>query len=296
MTWAIHEGDCREILPGIPDGSVDAVISDPPYAEIDRDYGRLTETEWHDLMDSVVRHSLRVLRPHGSAVFIIQPNSARLGRMRPWAFEFMARAAREWGMVQDAYWWNVSAAPTVHVQRTVGLLRPSAKLCVWVGPENCYRHQNEVLLAPSVSLKAVDRADRVMHRSPSGMGVRRGRMAAAVDERGGATPFNVIPFANTDSVTSAGSESHGAGTPAALCSWWVRYICPPGGVVLDPFAGTSTVGVEALKHARSFIGIEKMARWCGASRRRLADAGRQPSLFDPRRDAANPHRKENETK
>ena len=29
--WSIIEGDCREVLPTLPDASVDCVISDPPY-------------------------------------------------------------------------------------------------------------------------------------------------------------------------------------------------------------------------------------------------------------------------
>lgn len=279
MSWTLHEGDCREILPAIPDGSVDAVVTDPPYAEIDRPYGRLTEPAWHELMDFVVGQAMRVLKPRGSAVYIVQPNFERLGRMRPWVFEFMAKAARDWGMVQDVYWWNVTSPPTSACHRTRGLMRPSIKPCVWIGAEDCYRFQDEVLIAPSVATLNADRSDRVLHRLPSGQTVRKGRMAAVADERGGCTPFNVIPIANADSHGSAGAEGHGAGTPADLCSWWVRYICPPGGVVLDPFAGTSTVGIEALRSGRQFIGIEKMPDYCAASRRRLEDAARQPSLF-----------------
>jgi hypothetical protein len=52
--------------------------------------------------------------------------------MRPWLFEFMAKWCREWNMVQDAWWWNHTTAPTVHCQRKYGLMRPSLKACVWV--------------------------------------------------------------------------------------------------------------------------------------------------------------------
>ncbi len=278
MTWTLHEGDCLDILPSIPDGSIDAVVTDPPYAEIDRDYGRLTEPQWHALMDRVVQETFRVLKVHGSAVFIVQPNFEKLGRMRPWVFEFMAKAARDWGMVQDAYWWNVAALPGGGCDRRVGLMRQSMKPCVWIGPATCYRSQDDVLISPSAAQMSASRSERLIYTS-SGRHVRRSSMARAVDERGGCTPFNVIPIPNTDSSGSAGSEGHGAGTPADLCSWWVRYICPPGGTVLDPFAGTSTSGVEALKNGRHFIGIEKMPAYCDASRRRLEDAARQPSLF-----------------
>lgn len=45
--------------------------------------------------------------------------------------------------------------------------------------------------------------------------------------------------------------------PIELAERPILASCPPGGVVLDPFAGSCTVGVAALAHGRKFIGIEK---------------------------------------
>lgn len=84
MTCTILEGDCREVLPTLPSASVDCVITDPPYPHIRRSYGYWTEAEWFDLMRAVVPQCMRVLKPTGSAVFILQPNSERVGRMRLW--------------------------------------------------------------------------------------------------------------------------------------------------------------------------------------------------------------------
>lgn len=256
-TFQLYPGDCVEVLGSIPSGSVDAIVTDPPYPEIDRDYGRMSEAAWHQLMRDVVTESRRVLKPSGSAVFILQPNSERVGRMRPWLWEFMAWTAREWNQVQDAYWWNVAAVPTVHCHRRRGLMRPSVKPCVWLGAPDCYRDQSAVLWSASEASKAADRSDRALRRSPSGMSTRSGRMACAADERGGVTPFNVLPIANTNSTDSAGSHGHGAGTPAPLANWWIRYLTRPGDFVADPFAGSGTMGVEALRLGRSFLGIEK---------------------------------------
>jgi DNA modification methylase len=79
----IRLGDCRDLLKTLGDGSVDAIITDPPYPEITRDYGRMTEVEWHEMMRGVVAEARRVLKPSGSAVFILQPNSRKVGSMRP---------------------------------------------------------------------------------------------------------------------------------------------------------------------------------------------------------------------
>lgn len=42
------------------------------------------------------------------------------------------------------------------------------------------------------------------------------------------------------------------------------------GVVLDPFAGAGTVGVVALRHGRSFIGIELKPEYVTMARARIA--------------------------
>ncbi len=39
--------------------------------------------------------------------------------------------------------------------------------------------------------------------------------------------------------------------------WLVRLTCPPGGTVLDPFAGTGTTGEAALLEGMSAVLIEQ---------------------------------------
>lgn len=270
MTWHIEHSDCVSVMRDLPDASVDAVITDPPYPEIDRPYGRLTEVQWHGLMRDVVTECRRVLKPTGSAVFVLQPNSERVGRMRPWLWEFMAWTSRDWNMVQDVWWWNPIAMPTVHCSQKYGLTRPSLKACVWLGDVSCYRNQDSVLWSESASVKAMDRSDRALRYSPSGHHKRVAGMARNADERGGVTPFNVIPLAPGSGGQSGGMAGHGAGTPLALCSWWVRYIAPPGGLVLDPFAGSGTVGLAAREHGCHYLGIEQMTEYVAIARERLA--------------------------
>lgn len=256
------------------DASVDAVITDPPYPEISRPYGRLTEAEWWELMRDVVRETRRVLKPRGSAVFILQANQEYVGRTRPWLWEFMAWVARDWNMVQDVWWWNPSAPPTIHCNRDRGLMRPSVKACVWAGAPDCYRDQDAVLWTVSDAVAAVSREDRSLRKHPQGGSTRKGRMAATNDERGGSTPFNLLPISNTNSSNSGGALGHGAATPADLCEWWVRYLTRPGDLVLDPFSGSGTIPLAADRLGRNAIGIEKDAASIEMARARIAaDAG-----------------------
>ena len=56
----LFNADCLETLKTLDDASVDAVITDPPYACIKRDYGYWTESEWREMMDQVTAECRRV--------------------------------------------------------------------------------------------------------------------------------------------------------------------------------------------------------------------------------------------
>lgn len=93
-TTLIH-GDCHAELKKLRSGRADAVITDPIYPEVKRQYGRITEPEWHDLMRAVVQEGRRVLKPKGSMVIILQPNYEAIGKMRLWLWDFVSWAGRE---------------------------------------------------------------------------------------------------------------------------------------------------------------------------------------------------------
>jgi hypothetical protein len=283
-SWHVWTGDCRDVLRTLPDASFDACICDPPYPMIKRSYGMLTEAEWHDLMRAVVPEVRRVLKPKGSAVFVLQPNSESAGRMRTWLWEFLVWVGREWNVVQDAYWWNFTVLPAGHAIQG-RLMRPSLKTCVWCGPPDCYRDQDAVLWSESQGNVAMRCGERILKKEmkPSGHGVDRVRCGMAALRRGGVTPFNCLPIGNADSTNSAGAHGHGAGTPLPLCDWWTRYLVPPGGAVLDPFAGSGTVGVAALRRGCTFVGVERVPEYVEISRKRLTTEFK--SLLEARKNA-----------
>jgi site-specific DNA-methyltransferase (adenine-specific) len=49
---------------------------------------------------------------------------------------------------------------------------------------------------------------------------------------------------------------HPTQKPLALLDRIIAASCPPGGVVLDPFCGSGTTGVAALRYGHQFIGID----------------------------------------
>ncbi len=273
----LHAGNCLDILPTIASQSVDAVITDPPYPHIKRDYGTWTTEEWWALVvEGVIPEVRRILKPSGSAVFILQPNSKHVGQMRGWLWEFMAWVCREWNMVQDIWWWNYNAMPTgVCNPRERGLTRPSVKACVWAGAPKCHRSQEAVLWGEaqrSIYRRAVRRASPDLYNNrktePSGQGGNLYTFHDAAEERGGVTPYNMLPFTNKGPSTADGSK-HGASTPLAVADWWTRYICPPGGTILDMFNGSGTMGVAAIQNDCKFIGIDQVGEYNEIAKRRI---------------------------
>jgi site-specific DNA-methyltransferase (adenine-specific) len=61
---------------------------------------------------------------------------------------------------------------------------------------------------------------------------------------------------------SRGGNGHKAAFSEELVSIPMRATCPPGGVVLDPFAGSGTALAYALKHGRRAIGIDLKPEYC----------------------------------
>ncbi|MFM9373396.1 DNA-methyltransferase [Streptomyces sp. Da 82-17] len=49
-------------------------------------------------------------------------------------------------------------------------------------------------------------------------------------------------------------------------------VCPEGGTVLDPFAGSGTTGVAALLEGRNFIGVELSEHYAATAKKRLMSA------------------------
>jgi DNA modification methylase len=266
-SMTLIRGDCRKELRKVATATVDTIITDPPYPCIGKPYGRMTEPAWHDMMKGVVKECRRILKPTGSAVFILQPNFEKVGQMRLWAWRFVLWAAEEWNLVQDAYWWATNTLPTHAASRKVGLMRQGVKWCVWLGSPDCYRKQDAVLWDVSDATAALRWEDRCLQRRPGGQSLRAGRTAEASLERGGSTPFNLLPIAAANPVEHHG---HPATTPIAVTEWWCRYILPPGGTLLDPFVGSGTTLAAGLDNGASkVIGIDREKKYLKMAAKRV---------------------------
>jgi site-specific DNA-methyltransferase (adenine-specific) len=81
-----------------------------------------------------------------------------------------------------------------------------------------------------------------------------------------------------------GKNDHPTVKPIALGRWLVRLVCPPGGTVLDPFAGSGSLIAAAVLEGRAAIGIDSEAECVALARSRVAHwAANPPSEAPPAR-------------
>lgn len=71
---------------------------------------------------------------------------------------------------------------------------------------------------------------------------------------------------------------HPTEKPVALLRRLLAVVAPPGGVVLDPFAGSGTSGEAAVAEGCAFVGIEREAHYVKIGRTRIAAAQSQLTL------------------
>jgi len=97
-------------------------------------------------------------------------------------------------------------------------------------------------------------------------------------ESGGASRFFYVAKASRSERTMGGKveNNHPTVKPIKLMRYLCRLITPPGGLILDPFAGSGTTLIAAVEEGFSVIGIEREPEYCEIIRQRMAEV--QPVL------------------
>jgi len=74
-------------------------------------------------------------------------------------------------------------------------------------------------------------------------------------------------------------SKHPTEKPVGLMMHYIENSTKPGQIVLDPFMGSGTTGVAALRSGRKFIGIESNKEWFDVACRRIEAATKQADMF-----------------
>ncbi len=246
------EGDCLDVLARLPAGSVDIVVTSPPY-NLDLGYlvyqDRRSEAGYLDWMVAVAAALRRVMKPRASFFLNISGSSTR-----PWLpFELIVRLRALFVLQNHIAWVKSIATPG----DTVGHFKP-------VGGRRFLNHNHEHIF--HLTLDGQVQLDRLAIGVPFKDKSNIARRGHAGDLRcRGNTWF--IPY---DTVQSKAEKFHHPGTfPVDLPRWCIRLHGQDRPVVLDPFLGTGTTLVAAEREGAKGIGIELDPAYLEIARARI---------------------------
>lgn len=248
----LHQGDCRKVLRTLPDASVDACITDPPYGD--------TSLEWDRQIDGWLVEVARVLKPAAS-IWIF-------GSMRFLAPLFGQMEALGFKYSQDIVWEKQNGTG-FHNDRFRRVHEHAVMF--YRGLWSDVHHDTQYTM--DATAKTVRRKTRAAHWGD----IDKGHF---VSEDGGPRMARSVLFHPNEH----GQALHPTQKPVDLCIPLVRYSVPEGGVVLDPFMGSASIGMAARIAGRGYIGIERDDVHFATSRRRMdgpveSTAAGQPDLF-----------------
>lgn len=229
----LYEGDALGFLLGHA-VDVDAIVTDPPYGDTSLSWDRVVDG-WLDLAANVA------------------PQLWCFGSFRFW----LARGAEfgEHFTYGQEIVWEKHNGSSFHADR----FKRVHELAVhWYRGEWAGLH-HEVPVTLDATARTLRRKRRPTHTGNVGE-------SAYASEDGGPRLMRSVQFVRSEH----GRAIHPTQKPTGILRPLIEYSCPPGGVVLDPFAGSASTLMAARELGRRAIGVEIDPDYCAAAAERLA--------------------------
>jgi site-specific DNA-methyltransferase (adenine-specific) len=296
----IVEGDCRSVMPGLPAWTFAAAVTDPPY-----EIGLMGQS-W-DLTGAAFQPETwsgvaRLVTPGGYV--------AAFGGTRTWHHLAVAMERGGLAIVDTLAWLYTTGNVTSRETRLRTAFEPiilaqvpaRGSLTAAVAAHGTGHLQVDACRLPylddddlRLTLAKNPGREEVFTSTVYGTNRPQQRVNAAgrhppnvaIDERvaealGRDQRFFLCPKASRKE-RDAGlalelgikRNPHTCVKPAALMEWLVRLLCPPGGRVLDPFAGSGSTGIGTLRTGVGLYAIESAAIYVQTARLRLAHWARE---------------------
>ena len=302
-------GDALETLKNFPDESINCSITSPPYYGLrdyhkKEQIGReKTVEEYLDRLINVFREVRRVLKKDGTCFIVIGDSYAGTSSKKeqrdpkypkgrngqnpsitqkvlgykskdlmgiPWRLAFALREDG-WYLRSDIIWHKENAMPEACKDRPTR----SYEHIFLLSKSPRYYYDYDSLAEP---MKEVSKKRYVRGRSKENkyLNENSGAKIQKINEARGYGQYkgdNIPQFRNKRDIWTINTTSfrgnHYAAFPPKLAEICMITGCPKGGIILDPFIGSGTVGLIALLHNRKYIGIELNEEYVDLARKRI---------------------------
>jgi site-specific DNA-methyltransferase (adenine-specific) len=242
MSFELHHGDCLEVMKSLPDNSVDAVITDPPYGT--------TACKWDSVIpfEPMWKELKRIAKPKAAiCLFGSQPFTSALVMSNPQMFRY------EWV-------WD-KQLPTGFLDANRRPLRVHETVSVFAQSATAYYPEM--------------RTGRFRKKGDSGPSECYGTFARVVSFNDQYYPLSILEISNANQSTKV----HPTQKPVDLLRYFVRTYTQENETVLDFTMGSGTTGVACELENRNFIGIEKDAGYFEIAKKRIEDVTTKEPLF-----------------
>lgn len=239
-------GDCRDVLPTLPRGSVDVIFADPPYnLQLQRDLYRPNMTRVDAVDEAWDQFSSFEEYDAFSRAWLTECRRVLKDRGTLWVIGTYHNIHRVGAILQDLEYWILNEVVWVKSNpmpnfRGVRFTNAHETL-LWAARSRQAAHTFH-----HHALKALN--DGQQMRSDWVLPVCSGRERIRID----------------------GAKAHPTQKPEALLYRVLTASSRPGDVVLDPFFGTGTTGVVAKRLGRRWVGIEREPGYVDLAEARLA--------------------------
>lgn len=227
----LMQGDCLERMKEIPDGSVDMVLTDPPYGT--------TACKWDFIvpLDEMWEQLKRIIKPSGAIVLFGQE-----------PFSSMLRTSNIKMFKYDWYWVKSRKNGFVHAK---GMPLKETEVVSVFSEGSIRRNSNNPMVYNPQNVVPFTKK-RVNYVKTASTYSGGNEVGTEYEQQGYGYPTNLIPFKNESPKT----QVHPTQKPVALMEYLIKTYTNEGETVLDFTAGSFTTGVACVNLNRKFIGIE----------------------------------------
>ena len=244
-------GDAYDNLRSFPSNSVDLVVTSPPYADNRKNtYQGVPIDKYVEWFLPISGEIKRILKPKGSFVLNIKERAVD-GERQTYVLELILGMKRQnWLWVEEYVWHKKNCYPGKWPNR----FRDAWERCLHFTVQKDFTMHQDRLMQPvgdwaESRLKKLSATDKVRDESRVGSGF--GKNVSNWVNRQMVYPTNVLHMA-----TESYNRGHSASFPVSLPSWFIKLFTDPGEIVLDPFMGSGTTAIAAIRLQRHYVGIE----------------------------------------